>query len=310
MENFDQLNLTGKQLLLFLSVYDSNSVGKAAVQLGLNQSTVSYGLDRLREAFRDALFIKSGRGIVATDRAVSLAPTIRSIVENLEGLGQPGIYDPAEDGRQIVIAANVMELLPTLNLLHGDLHKLAPNSEIRFLELGSRDNIKDLLDQNSVDAVISVKPRSLANSLNSTTIYRNEIVCFFDENVREPIRSIEDFAAAEHAALDFGGASKSTIDLLLEDISLDRMVKLRAPNAFALGDMMRGTALVASMQESLQGAALAGLATCPHPLNVPEAVFDLIWHQKTNNTPRGTWLRNAIISRFREADPGAAVRIS
>lgn len=295
MQKFDQLDLTGSQLLLFLSVYDNNSVSRAAAQLGVNQSTVSYGLDRLRNALDDPLFVKSGRGIAATDRATSLVPLVRSLVEGFDGLTEARAYDPAEDERQIVIAANVMELLPLLKNLQIRLSELAPRAQYKFLELGSRDNTKDLLDQNLVDAVISVRSTNLSAALNSTTVYRSDIVCFYDADKRGPIGSIDDFVSADHATMDFGGTSKSTIDLLLEEEALERHIKLRAPNAFALGTLMRGTRLIASMQEALGASALAGLSHCPHPLSVPEAVFDLIWHKKHDNSPRSTWLRKTII---------------
>ena len=121
MQKFDQLDLTGSQLVLFLSVYDNNSVSKAAAQLGVNQSTVSYGLDRLRNALNDPLFVKSGRGIVATDRATLLAPVVRSLVEGFAGLTEARAYSPDQDDRQIAIAANVMELLPMLKGLYTKL---------------------------------------------------------------------------------------------------------------------------------------------------------------------------------------------
>ena len=298
MQKFNQLDLTGSQLVLFLSVYDNNSVSKAAAQLGVNQSTVSYGLDRLRNALNDPLFVKSGRGIAPTDRATSLAPVVRSLVQGFDTLTETRAYSPDEDERQIVIAANVMELLPLLKGLYSRLKTLAPQSQYKFLELGSRDNTKELLDQNLVDVVISVRSPSLSNALNTRTVYRSDIVCFYDADHRGPIESIDDFVLAEHATMDFGGTSKSTIDLLLEQESLERHIKLRAPNAFALGNLMRGTTLIASMQEALGESALAGLAHCPHPLSVPEAIFDLVWHRKNDNSPRNTWLRETIVESF------------
>ena len=298
MEKFDQLDLSGSQLVLFLAVYDNNSVSKAADQLGVNQSTVSYGLDRLRNALNDPLFVKSGRGIVATDRATLLAPVVRSLVEGFDSLTQARAYAPEEDQRQIAIAANVMELLPMLKTLFDRLEKLAPNSQFKFLELGSRDNTKELLDQNIVDVVISVRSPSLPNALNSRMVFRSEIVCFYDADMRGPIESIEDFVLADHATIDFGGTAKSTIDMLLEKESLERQIKFRAPNAFALGKMMKGTKLITSMQKALGGLALRGLAHCAHPLDVPEAIFDLVWHKKNDSSPRNTWLRETIIQSF------------
>lgn len=298
MNEFDHSNLTGKQLTLFLTVYDTSSISEAAIQLGLNQSTVSYGIDKLREALGDPLFIKSGRGIVATDRATVLVPTVRSIVEGLDSLNKSEAYDPSVDERPIVIAANVMELLPSLQRMVRKLRTSAPSAEVRLLELGSRDKIRELLDHNLVDAIVSVKPVQLATSLSSETIYRDEIVCFYDKTTRNPISTVQDFIDARHATLDFGGVSPSTIDQLLLDQSLSRNIDMRVPNAFALGALMKGTPLVASMQASLKHSAMKGLAVCPHPLDVPDAVFDLIWHKKNDSNQKNLWLRDIIRSAF------------
>ena len=298
MENIDQLNLTGKQLKLFLAVFDSNSVSRASEQLGLNQSTVSYGLDRLRDVLGDPLFVKSGRGITPTDRSIMLAPIIRSIVQNMESLAGPARYDPRLDRTTIAISANVMELLPTLRRLFFRLREEAPHARVRLLELGSRDNIRHLLDDNMVDLVISIRSLHLANSLKAETVLESEIVCFYDPNERGPIKSIEDYAKADHAALDFGGESKSTIDLTLEKMLITRNVVFRTANAYALGNFMRGTPLVASMQKSLGDMALADLAHCPHPLDVPPATFDIVWHRRNDNAPRSLWLRDIVKQTF------------
>lgn len=65
----DPLDLDGHALQLLLAVHEEGSVTRAAQRLGLTQSAVSHALDKLRALTGDALFVRSGRGIVATAQA-------------------------------------------------------------------------------------------------------------------------------------------------------------------------------------------------------------------------------------------------
>ena len=299
MEKSDHLGLTGKQLSLFLAVYDTNSISRAAEQLGLNQSTVSYSLERLRELFGDPLFVKSGRGIAPTERAIALVPAVRSVSNSLESLCQIHEFDPARETARITVAANVMEMLPNCRAISEAISATAPQANLSFLELGSRENIKDMLNSSAVDAIISIRPVRLANSLNSEPLATSELVCFYDPDCRGPVISVDDFAAANHATLDFGGQSRSTIDTVLHDLSLTRNVKLRAPNPFALGYLMAGTDCIATMQKSLADSAFAGFSYSQPPIKLPSASIDLIWHKRSDTSAKSMWLRDQIKSAFK-----------
>ena len=73
MSHFDWLDLDARLLRLLVAVVDTGSVTAAAQRLGMSQSAVSHLLEKLRDITGDALFTKSGRGIVATARALTLA---------------------------------------------------------------------------------------------------------------------------------------------------------------------------------------------------------------------------------------------
>ena len=296
MEKFDYLNLNGKLLRLFLMVYDTGSVNQAAEQLDLNQSSISYSLDRLREAFDDPLFVKSGRGIIPTEHAKNIAPRIRELIVELEVLTSKDEYCSFSDDTPVSIAANVMELLPYCNALHKALEKSMVLPSVKFLELGSRENIKQLLDSQTVDVVISVRPTELDRSLNYTEIFSFEQVCFFCGEKRGPIETIEEYCEADHAVLDFGGFTKSTIDHTLAAMSMSRRIRLKAPNIAALARLMKGTELITTMQVDLANHAMSDLDYCPAPLPAPNVNFDLIWHRRAEYSGRNMWLRNLILT--------------
>ncbi len=84
MSKFDYSQLDGRLLKLLLAVMETGSITRAAEQLGVTQSAVSHLLDKLRGIVGDPLFVKSGRGIVATDRAQALAIPARELLSAME----------------------------------------------------------------------------------------------------------------------------------------------------------------------------------------------------------------------------------
>lgn len=80
MNTFDYSTLDGRLLRMFISVYEHQSVTKAADSMGVTQSTVSHGLNQLRKIVKDELFVTSGRGIAPTPKAGELIEKAREIV--------------------------------------------------------------------------------------------------------------------------------------------------------------------------------------------------------------------------------------
>src|SRR5690554_2880017 len=93
----ERLNLDVAALQTLRVVYDTASFTRAAELLEVNQSTISYTMDRLRHMFDDPLFLRSGRGIVATTRCAELAERAREILSQLDAIRHPQSFDPAAE---------------------------------------------------------------------------------------------------------------------------------------------------------------------------------------------------------------------
>ena len=72
MRKIDWSSLDAGLLQLLVAVLETGSITAAAQRLGVTQSAISHLLNKLRAITADALFVKSGRGIVATARAEAL----------------------------------------------------------------------------------------------------------------------------------------------------------------------------------------------------------------------------------------------
>lgn len=300
MDNHGYLNLNGHLLRIFLAIYDTNSVSRAAEEFDLNQSTISYSLDKLREHLGDPLFVKAGRGITPTDRAIMLAPHIRAQLAGLEGLVSSEVYRPKLDTRRVTIACNVVEMLPQCERLYRSIAKIAPDMPVRLLELGSRENIGKLLDSGSADLVLAVEMRQYPATLDSQPFFSADMRCYYDGEVRGAVESVDAYCSANHAVLDFGGDTKSLVDQFLEEKSLFRKKLLHAPNIAALEPLVRGTDLIVTMHSGYQNTLLSSLSSCELPMPFPELVFDMIWHRRSEHSARNIWLRNLAMTFMSE----------
>src|SRR5579862_2593424 len=106
MKEIDHLALDGHALALFLAVLEEGSVTAAATRLGLTQSAVSHGLQKLRRIVGDPLFAKSGRGIIATAHAQALAAKARGLIDELRSFAGGATFDPLSARLSLTIAAN------------------------------------------------------------------------------------------------------------------------------------------------------------------------------------------------------------
>ena len=295
IEELDELNVDSKSLRIFLAVHELQSVTRAAEFLGVTQSTVSYNIDQLRTTFDDPLFSKSGRGIESTARTIELAPKVRLVLADLEGLLEPDQFDPESSQQAIRIAANVLETMPLLKALQTNLWHQFPNLDFVFPEIASRDNVEMFLSNGVADVVISVRLNPHPAILGRCELERSPVVIYYDPAFRAPVTTVSEFAAANHAVLEFGGTKPSSVELYLNELGLSRTVKLGAPNVAALAALIKGTDLIATMQSNLATHAFRDLACCPSPLPFSEVVFDLIWHRRDTNSYRNVWIRNQIL---------------
>lgn len=296
MKEQDIYGLDGRQLKLFLSVFDTVSVSRAADELGITQSTASHGLERLRKALGDPLFVKSGRGITPTDAAKDLAPRVRAVLIGLEGLRTSAKYDPAQDTGEIRIATNVTEIMPKLSDIKTRIRAAAPHASIHFLDLGARSNSAEMLSSGAADLVLAVSMANYPSLLMAERLYADRSVCYYSPDKRGPVTTEMAFAEAKHAALDFGASMKSAVEIALEKQGVIRRIYMTAPNSYALAELMRGSDYVATMPQRLHATVFKEFEYSVPPVTLPAITHDMIWHVRNDNTARNQWLRSVVRS--------------
>jgi hypothetical protein len=133
MNKFHVSDVDVKLLQIFQAVFEEGSVTAASERLDLGQSLVSHALDRLRSAFHDPLFVRSGRSIAPTDRAQELAPDISRIIEQLHELAEPSLLNKKLLSTIFTLSANDFERRLIGSNLLADMLEEAPNASLRLI---------------------------------------------------------------------------------------------------------------------------------------------------------------------------------
>lgn len=219
---------------------------------------------------------------------------MREALTALEALSEPQVYDPSQDTRVLTIAAHADELQPELEKLYRVLARAAPRMPLRIHGLGATNNARPLLETGYADLIIMVRRAPLPSELQSEPLFSDRKATFYDGTMRKPIQSVEEFAAARHAVLDFGGPDHSLLEKQLDPVTQNRRVMLYASDIATLARLMKGTDLIATMQSRFHRSALAGFDRCDPPFALSEVQYDLVWHRRQTLSRRLTWMRDTI----------------
>ena len=182
MSPFDHLDLDGRALRLFLAVLEEGSVSGAAARLGLTQSAVSHALAKLRAILGDDLFVKSGRGIVATAHAEALADPARRLLASLKDFSRAQAFDARVSPLSLTVAANDLQRDLVLPGLLNTLERAFASVRMRIVP--SDQPTPDMLREERCDLVVSPFPPEGVDILQRR-LFGAEYVCFYDAAARE-----------------------------------------------------------------------------------------------------------------------------
>jgi DNA-binding transcriptional LysR family regulator len=291
MSRFDHSDLDGHLLELLLAVHEEQSVTRAAMRLGVTQSAVSHLLDKLRGIVGDPLFVRAGRGIVATARADALAQRARVLLEEMRGFVTAAGFDPARLQATITIAANDLQRDLLLPPLMRRLRAVAPGLELRVMASGVPR--AEMLRDGQCHLVISPRPPD-APDVVQKRLFEDDYVVFYDATQRRAPLTVDDYLAAEHVTVLYEPHRVLDIDDVLAERGHHRRFVARVPSFAGVAAFLNGSDLIATQPRLLGRHLLRGLAQCPVPLPCPRMPMYLVWHLRHQANPLHKWLRDQV----------------
>jgi DNA-binding transcriptional LysR family regulator len=287
--SFEDLDLN--LLVVLDAVLAERSVARAARRLHVTPSAVSNGLAKLRSALGDPLLARSGRGVVPTPRALTLAPALGAALADLKAAVRGEDFDPAVTTRAFTLAVADLGQLTFAPRLAGLLARAMPRASLRVVGIDVLV-ASGGLGQGEVDVAVSKALKG--PGLHATHLLTEELVFVAAERRGRRAWTAGDLSAARHVDVQLvRGTSAEALTSALSRAGITRDVALVTPTFMAGAAAVAASDWIAALPAELVRLTrpflkLAPLRTTLPPIEMP---LHLVWHERTDKDPAVTAFR-------------------
>jgi DNA-binding transcriptional LysR family regulator len=284
-------------LVVFDALFAEGHATRAAERIGLTQPAVSHALNRLRALFGDPLFVRSPRGMTSTPLAQDIAPSVRSILEQVEGVLLGGrAFDPAQSKRQFVLGLSDYAAFVLLPRLTARLDREAPGVSL-VVRNTSRSVGLPMLEDGTVELIAGNFPEPPSH-MREELLYEEDFVCAGrgDHPNLDATLALDRYLSLRHLQVSMKGSPSGYVDAVLADKGLKRNVAVTVGHFLMAPMLVDASDLVATEPRRLF-SPLAGrlpLRLFPPPLSIPPFRVVQTWHRRHEADPGHQWLRRVL----------------
>jgi DNA-binding transcriptional LysR family regulator len=285
------------------AMLEHQSVTRAGSMLGLSQPAMSAALAKLRAQFDDPLFVRTGRGMKATPRALALADPVHRVLDTIrEEILQKAAFDPASaDCTFTIITPDIGEVV-LLPRLAQHLRAAAPCIRLRALPLHAAATT-EALESGAADLAVGYFPDLATAGFYQQRLFRNSFVCIVRTDhprIGERI-TLKQFLEASHAVVRPAGRSH-LFDQYLEKRKLRRHVPVDIGHFTSLLTIIAESDLIATVPRDVGHvfARLARIRLVEPPISPPPFDVKQHWHRRFHNDAANIWLRQAVHEAFHD----------
>jgi DNA-binding transcriptional LysR family regulator len=300
MQKNDPLSLDFAALRTLSIVYAKGSFSAAAAELRVNQSTVSYTIERLRRVFGDPLFLRQGSGITPTLRCEEIVGGIDRVLADFALLTEPASFDPETARAAVTISCNYYERVVILPQLVRRLRQLAPGITLHLVQslVEGHDHIRS-----GSSALLLSPVKNEESGFFTRTLFSDRYVCAMDAENPLAGRTLtkETFCQASHVTVVYGSAWQSFYlsELQREGYRLTPQVTIPSPEN--LPDLLAGSEMISTIPYRVARKMPANIALVECPFPAPFEV-SMYWTTRTHHSEMHRWLRGLIGQAATEID--------
>lgn len=304
----EPVEIDTRHLRTLLTLLEQGSVTRAALALGISQPAVSQMLRRMRELTGDQLLVRSGARMVPTARAHAMVEPIRRSLDVLdEAIRPPQAFAPDTSDHVFRIAtADCMEalFLPRLITL---IRRNAPATRIMVRSVVAGYDYVAALEAGELDVVIA-NWRSAPDNLRTVRLLEDEMVCMFGPdhplNVARGL-TIDSYMALKHVApTPLSSSVPGPIDGRLAELGLTRDIQVMLPEFNLVPYVLMSSDLVftSSRNFAQHYRDFLPIRSLPAPAPLGRMQFQLLWHERSQDSPPHRWLRDQMTSLSRRIE--------
>ena len=289
---FDRRNMTA-----FTTLMQELSVTRAAAKLNISQPAMSATLRKLRETLGDPLFVKVGRSLCPTDRAVEIQNIVSQISGLLDTIDRDTIsFDAKVDKISLRLQASDHTHSILLSNVMAALLTDAPQADLTIRPLAYDRLVHDLEDDLLDFAIL---PDFLAPpAMQMRKIFEESFVCIMrkDHPAARAKLTVDALSKCRHvrvAPVLIQGQNR--LDDAFNKVGLVRDVKLTVANYTAVPDVVAATDLISFFPSSLARFLDDRFAVTPSPVHLAPYTMSLVWHPRKQTSASHKWARDFLI---------------
>ena len=287
-------------LSVFVEIYKTQSVSRAAQALDMEQASASIALNKLRRHYDDPLFCRTSTGMSPTPRAQTIYPDLLEALQRLEkSRGTSGVFLPKESKREFRISMTDISEIVLLPRLINQLQTIAPGLVIAGEKI-SPDSRRQL-ESGDVDLAVGFTP-DLEAGFYQQALFAQNFVCLASGNhprIGSKL-SLMEFLNEGHIQVISSGTGHSIVDKVLAKTKIDRRIVLRVPSYLGVARIVAQTEFLVIVPRQL-GSALAqqeNVKVLEPPMQLPSYKVKQHWHERYNQDAGNVWLRKTMASLF------------
>jgi DNA-binding transcriptional LysR family regulator len=301
-------------LLIYLDVLlREKNVTRAAGRLNITQPAMSNGLKRLRTLFNDPILVRTSDGMVPTERARTLAPSIRKILLELEEtLQSEEEFNEHNSQRVFRIMASdyaASTLIPTL------LRKLNRVSSNITLDIMTPSDVTfHDVEAGKIDMAIN-RFDELPQSFHQKAIWRDTFSCLLSaDNPVVGKFNLNTYLETKHVWVSKTGFGVGVgmdpkdvqklgwVDEALARLGKKRNIKVFTRNYHVAMQLAYEDNLIATLptKAAMLHKNDSNFTIIKPPFEIPEIELKMIWSPLLHHDASHIWFRKLVVAAAKE----------
>ncbi|HEY2024079.1 LysR substrate-binding domain-containing protein [Paraburkholderia sp.] len=310
-------------LRVFDAIFEDGNLALAGKRLNLSQSAISHALARLRDTVDDDLFVRTGKGMEPTVRAIEMAAPVRAALQQIRAALGVDRFEPGVAQRKFVVAANDYVTALVLGRLSQRLRAEAPLVDL-VVRPSTRLDLAGQIDVGRIDLAIGifadVPPR-----FRSTRLWEQSDVLLLNREHPLADRAVtrDDLLTYPLVAISQGGEEEGAVSgfiverglarqsEMFDRAALDRAfadaaevprMRMAVAHSLVIPALLRHSDMLALVPSSL-GRELeryGELKMHATPYDCPNVAVLAVWHERNDADPALQWLRQQLADVARQ----------
>lgn len=284
-------------LMALDALLKERNVTKAALHLGITQSSLSARLTRLRAVFADPLFVTatSGRGIVPTPRALELQEDLAVLLDQIDRmvLGRRSFH-PRDARRTFVIAIRENPAYLLAPGLVSRVTDLAPNVRLAFVHPTWKTREK--LESGEIDLLISGSEGETVDLMKRRLFQDRFMTAQRKGHPRgSGTLDLDTFCDLTHLVISTdGGGFSGHVDGLLAALGRTRRVMVSIPDYALVPTILASSDCLCTLSSHLLLRFSSDLDLFDPPLDLPPLELSALWHRRNHEDSGHVWIRERL----------------